>query len=187
MTETTPPPARRLPTAPAVGARALIAAALTVVAIFSPDRSPAFGLLVLGCYLVVQAVVLVAGATGLALSRAGRGLVVLRGLVSLGGGVVALVSVGGGGLAALRGVEVWVFLILGLLEIVGGLRRTELPDIAGDAIVVGGLQALVGVMLVILNPDVLFSIGVLGAWGAVVAVYLGISCANLLRRGRGGR
>ena len=52
-----------------------------------------------------------------------------------------------------------------------------------DAVVVGGLQVLVGVLLVILNPDALFAVGVLSAWGALVAVYLGISAVNLRRRG----
>jgi len=41
---------------------------------------------------------------------------------------------------------------------------------------------LVGVVLVVLNPDPLFAVGVLSAWGAIVAVYLGISAVNIRRR-----
>ena len=76
--------------------------------------------------------------------------------------------------------------MVGALEIIGGLRRSERADLSGDAVVVGGLQVLVGVLLVVLNPDALFAVGVLGAWGAVVAVYLGISAANLRRHGERG-
>ena len=39
-----------------------------------------------------------------------------------------------------------------------------------------------GLLLIILNSDPLFAVGVLAAWGAIVAVYLGISAANLRRR-----
>lgn len=186
MTETTGRTGLRPPSTAAVAARAVLAALLGAAVIFSLDHLDTtlrYGLAVLGVYLVLQAGVLAVFTTRLAISRVGRGLVLARAAVSLVGGVVALASLSGG-LAALRGVEVWVFLLVGALEIVGGLRRTELPDIAGDAIVVGGLQVLVGVMLVILNPDAKLSVGVLGAWGAVVAVYLGISAANLVRRRR---
>jgi len=181
---TTTRPARFPVSTPlAVAVRAIVAAVLAVVVTFALDhRDPAhFGLLVLGGYLIVQAVVLAVCARGLAWSRAGRTLVLLRALVSLIGGVLALTGVDGG-IDVLRPLEALVFLLIGALEIVGGLRRSERADLAGDAIVVGGLQALVGVLLIILNSDPLFAVGVLAAWGAIVAVYLGISAANLRRR-----
>jgi len=167
----------------AVAARAVAAAALAVVVTFGLDHSaPArFGLVVLGGYLVLQAVVLAVCAPALAWSRGGRGLVLLRAAVSLVAGVVALTGIAAG-IGLLRPVEAVVFLLLGALEIVGGLRRTERADLSGDAVVVGGLQVLVGVVLVVLNEDALFSVGVLSAWGAIVAVYLGISAVNLQRR-----
>lgn len=183
MSTTTRPARFPVSTPLAVAVRAIVAAGLAIVVTFALDhRDPAhFGLLVLGGYLIVQAVVLALCARGLAWSRAGRTLVVLRALVSLVGGVVALSGVNGG-IDVLRPVEALVFLVVGALEIIGGLRRSERADLAGDAIVVGGLQALVGVLLIILNSDPLFAVGVLAAWGAIVAVYLGISAANLRRR-----
>jgi hypothetical protein len=167
----------------AVAARAVVAALLAIAVTFGLDHSaPAhFGLLVLGGYLLLQAVVLAVCATGLAWSRLGRGLVLLRALVSLVGGVLALAGADGG-IDALRPLEGLVFLVVGALEVVGGLRRSERADLSGDAVVVGGLQVLVGLLLFILNPDPLFAVGVLAAWGAIVAVYLGISAANLRRR-----
>lgn len=181
---TTSRPARPAVSTPAaVAVRAIAAAALAIAVTFGLDHgSPArFGLVVLGAYLVVQAVVLAAGNAGLALSRAGRALVLLRAAVSLVGGVLALTGVDAG-IDLLRPLEAIVFLLVGAIEIVGGLRRTERPDLAGDAVVVGGLQVLVGLLLIILNADPLFAVGVLAAWGAIVAVYLGISAANLRRR-----
>jgi hypothetical protein len=168
----------------AVAARAAAAAAVAVAVTFALDHSaPArFGLAALGGYLVLQAVVLAVCVTGLAWSRAGRAMVLVRAAVSLVGAVVALSGLDAG-VSLLRPLEAVVFLLVGALEIVGGLRRSERADLSGDAVVVGGLQVLVGVLLLVLNPDALFAVGVLGAWGAVVAVYLGISAANLRRRG----
>ncbi|GAA4747966.1 hypothetical protein GCM10025783_20140 [Amnibacterium soli] len=183
MSTTTRPARFPVSTPLAVAVRAIVAAGLAIVVTFALDHGdPArFGLLVLGGYLIVQAVVLAVCAPGLAWSRVGRALVLVRALVSLVGGVIALTGVDGG-IDVLRPLEALVFLLLGALEIVGGLRRSERADLAGDAVVVGGLQALVGVLLIILNSDPLFAVGVLAAWGAIVAVYLGISAANLRRR-----
>jgi hypothetical protein len=167
-----------------VAARAVAAALVAVVVTFTLDHgAPArFGLLVLGGYLLLQAAVLSVGTTVLARTRTGRVLVVVRAAVSLVGAIVALTDADGG-VGLLRPLEGAVFLLVGALEIVGGLRGAERSELAGDAVVVGGLQVLVGLMLFILNPDALLAVGVLGAWGAVVAVYLGISAVNLRRRG----
>jgi hypothetical protein len=167
----------------AVAARAVVAAVLALVVTFALDHSaPArFGLLVLGGYLILQAVVLAVCSPGLAWTRAGRGLVLLRAAVSLVGGVLALAGVDSG-IALLRPLEALVFLLVGAVEIVGGLLRSERAELAGDAVVVGGLQVLVGVLLIVLNADALLAVGVLAAWGAIVAVYLGISAVNLQRR-----
>ena len=181
---TTSRPARSGVSTPiAVAARAVAAALVAVAVTFALDHAdPArFGLLALGGYLLLQAVVLAACTPGLAWSRTGRVLVLARAAVSLVGGVLALTGTSGG-VAVLRPLESVVFLLIGAIEIAGGLRRTERADLSGDAVVVGGLQVLVGLMLAILNPDALLAVGVLGAWGAIVAVYLGISAANLRRR-----
>jgi hypothetical protein len=169
----------------AVAVRAAAAAVLAIVVTFALDHSdPAgFGLVALGAYLVLQAIVLAVCVTGLAWSRAGRALVLVRAAVSLVGAVIALSGLQGG-VDLLRPLEALVFIVVGALEIIGGLRRSERADLSGDAVVVGGLQVLVGVLLIVFNADPLLAVGVLGAWGAIVAVYLGISAANLRRRAR---
>jgi hypothetical protein len=183
VTTTTSTAGPGLSTTVGVAARAVAAAALAAVVTFGLDHSaPArYGLAVLGGYLLVQAVVLGAGTPVLARTRAGRALVVARAVVSLAGGVIALAATGSG-IEVLRPLEAAVFGVVGVLEIVGGLLGGERSELAGDAVVVGGLQVLVGVLLVVLNDDALFATGVLAAWGAVVAVYLGISAVNLRRR-----
>lgn len=186
MTTTTGRTARRTPVA-APASRAVLAAALAAVVTFSTEHRPPqrveLGIVVLGGYLLAQAVLLAAWSPRLARTRTGLVLLLARAAVSLLGGVLLLASPGGG-IGVLRGVEILVFLVVGALEVVGALLRAEGPDAAGDGVVVGGLQVLVGLMLVILNADVAFSVGVLSAWGALVAVYLGISAANLRSKRR---
>lgn len=167
----------------AVAMRAVAAAVLALVVTFALDHSaPArFGLLALGGYLLLQSVVLIVGAGGLSWTRTGRSLVAARAGISLVGGVLALTGPDSG-VALLRPLEAIVFLLVGVLEIVGGLRRAERAELSGDAVVVGGLQVLVGVLLVVLNSDALLAVGVLAAWGAIVAVYLGISAVHLQRK-----
>ena len=161
--------------------RALVAAVLAAVVTFSADHTPAFGLLVLGLFGVVFGLVSVFGAAVHPLAPVGRGLVVARSVVFLLGGVAAL-ALSGGGLLALVVVQAVVFLLAGAFEVLSGVRRDGPPETAGDAVVVGGLEVLVGLMLVILDQDAVFTVGVLGAWGAIVAVYLGIAAVSLRRR-----
>ena len=52
------------------------------------------------------------------------------------------------------------------------------------ATALAALQLVVGAMVLILDEDALFSVGVLSAWAALVAVYLGIAAANLRVRRR---
>lgn len=162
-------------------ARAVAAAALAIVVTFSADHTPAFGLVVLGSFLVVQGLIVAAGVGATAFTGAGRGLVLARAAVLVVSGVLALV-LHEGGLGTLLLLETVVFLVSGALEVISGLRRADASVISRDLVTVGGLQLVVGAMLAILGPDSVFAVGVLGAWGAVVAVYLGIAAVSIGRR-----
>lgn len=181
MTTTTGRTARRTPVA-APASRAVLLAALAAVVTFNTEHRPAYrvelGIVALGVFLLAQAVLLAAWSPRLARNRLGLALLLGRAAVSLVGAVL-LLSAPGGGIDVLRPVEILVFLVVGALEIAGALLRGEGPDATGDGVVMGGLQVVVGAMVVILNPDVAFSVGVLSAWGALSAVYLAIAAANL--------
>jgi hypothetical protein len=64
--------------------------------------------------------------------------------------------------------------------VLSGVRRDDDGPWSRDAVLVGGLTAVVGLLLSVLPPDTVFLVGLLGAWGAVVAVYLGIAAVSLL-------
>lgn len=162
-------------------ARAALAVVLAAVTTFwpQPDRTAGFALAVLGGFLLAQGVVLVVGARS-GRTRRGVLLVLARAAVSSAAGAVAVAGVDRG-IGLLIPLEAVAFSVIGALEVVGGTRGSGPLETAGDAVVVGGLQLLVGALLVILLPDALFAVGVLSAWSAVTAVYLGIAAANLRR------
>ncbi len=162
-------------------ARAIAAAVLAIVVTFSADHTPAFGLVVLGGFAVVQGLIVGAGFRATAATPTGRGLVLARAavLLVLGGTALALRE---GGLGTLLLLETVLFLVTGALEVISGLRRADASIVSRDLVTVGGLELIVAAMLAILGPDSIFAVGVLGAWGAVVAVYLGIAAVSIGRR-----
>jgi hypothetical protein len=180
----TPVAPRRASLTAFTAVRAALVAALAVVVTFSADHTPAFGLAVFGVFAVLQGAVIAAGARGSAVSRIGRLLVLLRGALLVVVGALSVTLVGGATLGGLLTVEIAGFLGAGALEVLSGLRRADASPASRDLVTVGGLELLVGVMLAILLPDSIFAVGVLSAWGALVAVYLGIAAVSIARRDR---
>jgi uncharacterized membrane protein HdeD (DUF308 family) len=160
-------------------ARAVAAAALALVITFTPDHSPTFGLLVFGVFEIVQGAIVGIGLRASARSRAGRLILLARAVIGVLIGTAAL-ALPYGGLGTLVLLVTAGSLVLGALEVLSGLRREDAGPWSRDAIVVGGLTAVVGLLLSVLPPDTVFVVGLLGAWGAVVAVYLGIAAVSLL-------
>lgn len=174
-------------------ARAIPALALAVVVTFSSDHSTPLGYLVFGIWAVVTGGVLGFGALR---SSAGveRGIRVAQGLVTLAAGVIALVLPGGG-------LPFFIFLvtataaITGFLEIYLGLRARGTQSTAKDSIFVGALTALLAIVVLLVPPgfvqpytvdDKAFEltasiivVGVLGAYWAIVGVYLVIAGLSL--------
>ncbi|HEV7622677.1 MAG TPA: hypothetical protein VGO26_00960 [Amnibacterium sp.] len=182
MSTVTPATPGRAPLTTFTALRAVVVAALAVVVTFSADHTPPFGLAVFGVFAVVQGTVIAAGVRGFAVSRVGRLLVLLRGALLVVVGALSVSLVGGGGVGALLAVEIAGFLGAGALEVLSGLRRVDASPASRDLVTVGGLELLVGLMLAILLPDSIFAVGVLSAWGAIVAVYLGIAAVSIARR-----
>ena len=176
---TVPTSARRRDGVRAVtAARAVAAGALAAVVTFVPDHSPAFGLLVLGLFQVVQGAIVGIGLRATARSRPGRLLVLVRAIIGVLLGTAAL-ALPSGGLGALVLLATAGSLVLGVLEVLSGLRRDDASPWSRDAVTVGGMTVALGVLLSVLPPDAVLVVGMLGAWGAVVAVYLGIAAVSL--------
>jgi uncharacterized membrane protein HdeD (DUF308 family) len=168
--------------------RAIPAAALGLVITFAADHSARFGLIVFGAFGIVSGLVIVATAwLRLSESRV-RPFFVSQGVITIVAGVVALIAQNGG--------VGYLFLILtvfaaitGFLELYSGLRSRGRFVGSGDWIAVGVFTAVAALVFLFIPPSytqtftgpdgvarVLDSavvvVGLLGAYGAIVAVYL---------------
>lgn len=161
----------------AVAARAVVAALLAIATTFNADHSASWGLVVFGIFQIAQAGVVGYGIRSLARSTAGRRLAAIRAVLGALCGVLALLVVSHG-LGALVALGIFSFLWLGVLELAGGLRSADATRFSVEQRVVGGLSLLLGLLYAVIPAADLWVVGALGAWGAIVAVYLGIAAAS---------
>lgn len=174
--------------------RGVILAAVALVITFSADHSAAFGLIVFG----VGAILL--GAADIVFLRLAadaptRRLVLVRGIITVVAGVVALALSGTGLGTYLLTVAIWAALA-GLIELYSGYRLRGRSSAAKELLVVGALTAVLAVVFVLLPPDFqqtsggrdnapltltssVMAVGVFGAYAAIVAVYLVIAGLSL--------
>lgn len=183
-------PAQRAAYWPLPIARAIPAAALALVITFSADHSATLGLTAFGAFAIVSGVVVAV----LARRRMGRTAV---GNVYLAQGVVSAV-LGAIAFALPRGVAslflvltVWAALT-GALEIYSGMRSRGRHPASPDLVSVGAITAAAAIVFVLIPPEfaqrftgpdgvarvldaAIVAVGLLGAYAAIIAVYLVIA------------
>ena len=174
-------------------ARALPAAIVGVVITFSADHSVRVGALSLGVFAVVTAGLLIPTALT-ELSGRPRLLILGQGIVLAVGAILGFIGLGGS-VAYLLYVTSAVFVVSGALELAAGLVSRGL-SVARDWIFVGGLSVLFGLAVLLIPVDLVDVISVpdqvvapltaptvvvggLGAYAAIVAVYLIIAGLSL--------
>lgn len=172
--------------------RALFAAVAALMITFSPDHSHEVGLAVFGGFGIATAMVF-ALAAWLVAPAGHRGAPVLLGAVHLAAGMAASA-------VALRS-ETLLFVVLiawallaGIVELAIGItQRARLGrSESRDAVVVGGLTILLGLVLIFVRPEyaltysieeagaftltgTTIAVGLFGGYAAIVAVFLGIA------------
>jgi uncharacterized membrane protein HdeD (DUF308 family) len=176
--------------------RAVPALVLGVVITFSPDHSPRIGLLVFGGAAVLMGLALALGAVArLGSDPSSRTLQVVQGVVGIVVGALALVFARSGLPVLVALVIAWA-LVTGALELVAGLRRRGRSPLARDWTTVGAITLVLGLVFLVVPPDysqqlggieeidgVLTSstvlVGLLGAYGALIGVFLVIAGLSL--------
>jgi hypothetical protein len=172
-------------------ARAIPAAALALVITFSADHSARFGLITFGTFGIVAGV----GLAGLAWYRLigspVRSFFLAQALVTVAAGVVSLL-LNGGGVRYLFLIVTIFAAITGFLELYSGLRTRRRFVGSGDWVAVGALTALTALAFVLIPPEYtqtyrgpdhitrvldasVVAVGALGAYAAIVTVYLVIA------------
>ena len=157
--------------------RALPALILGLTITFSQNHSARLGLVLFGLFAVVS------GALILIFHRRVGDRVVHRIFLTLG--VIAVVCGGAalagnaGGLGLLLLLLSVYFATTGFLELYAGLRSRGRLTLARDWVLVGAFTAIAALVFLLIPPDALVAVGLLGAYGIVVGVYLVIGGLSL--------
>jgi uncharacterized membrane protein HdeD (DUF308 family) len=176
--------------------RAVFAAALSCVITFAGGNyTPEFGLFTFGGYGIV------AGIAGVVLSLRGvadgvyRTLFLLQAIVSIVAGLAAVYWWHLGLPMMIVVFSTWAVLA-GALELYAGLRSRRRRAVSRDWIFVGGLTLVFAIIVLLIPPGyvdhrpspdgkatllntTVMDVGVLGVYGAIVAVYLVIAALSL--------
>jgi uncharacterized membrane protein HdeD (DUF308 family) len=158
-------------------ARAVPALAVGLYITFSPDHSAALGLVLFGAFALVSGLVLVL-LRGRVADRVTRGNFVTQGISGAILGAVALVF-HGGGLGLLLLLLTAFMAITGFLELYSGLRARRRPGAARDWLFVGAFTAVAALVFLLIPQGAILTIGLLGAYGIVLGVYLAIAGFSL--------
>jgi uncharacterized membrane protein HdeD (DUF308 family) len=185
---------------PWVLVRALPAAVVAVVITFSADHSTILGYMMFGA-LAVSTGVVVALSSVLALDAGVvRGCLLAQGVIGVLLGIVALVFPGAGLGFLLLLVGAWAALT-GFLELYSGLRSRRRSDSAKDWLFAGGLTVALAVVVLLIPADYsqpftgpdgveraltasIVLVGLIGAYSAVLGVFLVIAGLSLKWAGR---
>jgi len=176
-------------------ARAILALGLAAGTTFTVGHSPSFGLTVFGVFALLTGVATVALAAGSVEDRRLRSLFLVQGAVSAVVGVGALVGASAGLLFYLYIVSVWAA-VTGFLELYAGLRSRGRIAAAKDWLTVGAATAVLALVFLLVPPDYaqtfsaadgvdgvvtasVLGVGLLGAYGALLGVYLIIAALSL--------
>ncbi|MFF2388565.1 HdeD family acid-resistance protein [Agromyces sp. NPDC058104] len=157
--------------------RGLLAVVPAVVITFSPNHSPELGLLVFGIWAVVSGLVVGALSLRLLVGRGIRSLFAINAVVTVVAGLLAL-SVPGGLPFLLYLVSVWAA-VTGFVELYAGLRSRGRTAAARDWIAVGAFTAVLAVVFLLLPPDAVTAVGLLGGYLVILGVFLVIGGLSL--------
>jgi uncharacterized membrane protein HdeD (DUF308 family) len=160
-------------------ARAVVAFVPAGVITFTADHSAQFGLLVFGAFALVSGLVTALLSWRTVPDRRDRTLFVVQGIVGVVAGALALALPAGGLGFFLYLVTVWAA-VTGVLELFAGLRVRGRGQVTRDWLVVGVVTCVFALIVLLIPPHAVVSVGLLGAYLVITGVYLAIAGVSLL-------
>lgn len=174
--------------------RAIPAAFIALFITFNADHSVQIGWVTLVAFAALTGNIIAIGATKSLVGEPQR-LQIIQGLVLVVGGVVGLFA-SAGGLVVLTIVLSAVFVVSGALELVAGIRSRGMAAAARDWIFLGAASVVFGLAVLLIPTDLsqeitipgkevpnltasVVVVGALGAYAAIVTVYLVIAGLSL--------
>jgi uncharacterized membrane protein HdeD (DUF308 family) len=175
--------------------RAAAALAVAVVVTFSADHSPAVGMLVFGLFAILSGAIVGLGSWRTLDHGATRTLFLAQGVVAVLAGIAAL-ALRGASLTALLLVLTTFAVVTGALELVNGVRSRGASPLARDWVFVGAATVVLAIAVLLVPVDLqqqftgpdgvarvlsasVVVVGLLGAYCAIVGVYLAIGGLSL--------
>jgi uncharacterized membrane protein HdeD (DUF308 family) len=157
--------------------RGLLALVPAAVITFSQNHSPEFGLLVFGVWAIVAGLVVGPLSMRLIDDRGIRSLFLVTAVATVVAGLLA-VSVPGALPFLLYLVSVWAA-ATGFVELYAGLRARGRTAAARDWMAAGGFTAVLAIVFLLLPPDAVTAVGLLGGYLVILGVYLVIGGLSL--------
>jgi uncharacterized membrane protein HdeD (DUF308 family) len=158
--------------------RALIAVIPAAIITFNGDHSAELGLIVFGAFALASGLLLVLAGPRTLTVTTDRSLFLIQGIVSMLAGAIALGFHAGGHGFFLFIVSVWGA-VTGFLEIYAGIRVRKRSLPARDWLFTGIGTAVLALLLLLLPPNPVVSVGLLGAYLVYLAVFLPIAGLSL--------
>lgn len=158
--------------------RAVLALVPAVVITFNGDHSATLGLLTFGGFALLSGILIAALSWRTLIDPRPRRLFLVQGIVGVIAGALALTFHDGGLGFFLYLVSVWGA-VTGFLELYSGRRVRGPAAFARDWMLVGGLSAVLALIFLLLPPNVVVSVGLLGAYLVMLGVYLAIAGLSL--------
>jgi uncharacterized membrane protein HdeD (DUF308 family) len=155
--------------------RATIALVAGLTVTFSANHSPFFGLIVFGIFAALTGFATVIIPSDIPTDRA---LAITRGVVSCTVGACALALCTGTA-------DFYVFLVsswaaaVGFLEVYAGLRARPSTVASRDATIIGGLTAILALVLVLIPADPVLAIGLFGVFVMLLGTHSMIAGLSL--------
>ncbi len=158
--------------------RAVPALLLGLFITFSANHSPQVGLIAFGIFGLLTGVLLTVFSVLRLSERGARLNFVIQGVVTAIVGVSALLLNASGLIAFLYLLGVFAALT-GFLELYSGLRARRVSALSRDWVNVGGFTVVLALIFLLVPPNTIFAVGVLGAYGVILGVYLVIAGLSL--------
>lgn len=155
-------------------APALIAAAVIT---FSRNHSPLIGLSVFAGYAIVAAVITFVTVARVPLTGSDRVLFGIQAVVTFTAGVIAVTNLAGGLSALILVVSIWAALTAAL-EMYAGYRHSN-RAISREWLTAGAFTALLAIIVALFPVNDVYAVGLFGAYGAILGVYLVIAGLSL--------
>jgi uncharacterized membrane protein HdeD (DUF308 family) len=159
-------------------ARAAVAFAAAMLIALTTHHHAQFGLVVFGTFAVLEGLIVGVVTWFTLTDKVVRSYFMAQGALGVVAGILAL-SLSSSGLGLfLYLVSVWA-LLTGAIELYCGVRTRKTGPASRDWMTMGGMTIILSIVFVLIPSDETLSIGIYGAYAAILGVYLGIGAFSL--------